>query len=79
MPDWFVQLGLGAVLTIIGWLIVNKLNRIDSKLDRIETKQAQQDKDCVTWDEFNKLRADVTAHATEIAVIKTTCKAEHGK
>lgn len=42
--------------------------------------QAQRlERDCVTWDEFNKLKADVTHHSTEIAVIRTTCNQIHEK
>lgn len=42
--------------------------------------QAQRlERECVTREEFNKLKADVTHHSTEIAVIKTTCQAERGK
>jgi hypothetical protein len=42
--------------------------------------QAQRlERDCVTWEDFNKLRADVTCQGTEIAVIKKTCEVEHGK
>lgn len=75
MPEWFAQLLLGALLTVIGAIVL----RIDRKLDRMEERQTQTEKNCVTWDEFNKLKADVTHQGTEIAVIKTTCEGKHGK
>ena len=83
MPDWLSQLGFGAILAIIGWLIVNKLNGIDKKLDRYEERQAKVEKDCVTWDDLNKelgpIKRKTDAHEVELATLKATCKAEHGK
>jgi len=86
MPEWFVQIGFATLLTVLGWLISRKLDGIDKKLDRVDERmgktderQAKIEKDCVTWEEFNRLRADVTHHSTEIAVIKTTCNATHEK
>ncbi len=70
---------IGGLLIIVWWSIRSWMCKVDNKLDQVITKQAQQDKDCVTWEEFNKLKSEVVYHSTEIAVIKTTCENERGK
>lgn len=79
MPEWLAQTGFGAVLTVIGWLIVNKLNRIDSKLDRVEERQTKTEKDCVTWADLEKTSLQVQDHERRLTITETTCKQEHGK
>ena len=74
------------LLAIIGWFVSDKLATLTmgiaalhTKFDNVIAEQAQLKKDCVPWEEFDKLKVDVTHINTEIAVIKTTCNAEHGK
>jgi len=79
MPEWFVQIGLGGLLAVLGWLITRKLDGIDSKLDRMEIRQAKIEKDCVTWSDLENVKLDVKDHDRRLTVIETTCKQERGK
>jgi len=86
MPEWFVQIGFATLLAVLGWLISRKLDGIDKKLDRFDERMGKADdrqtkieKDCVPREEFDKLKAQVAHHSTEIAVIKTTCNSTHEK
>lgn len=79
MPDWLSQLGFGAILAIIGWLIVNKLNGIDKKLDRYEERQTKIEKDCVTWADHEAMKLVVNGVDRRVTVLEATCQAERGK
>lgn len=76
--EWVAPLVASAVVAAMGWLIVNKLNRIDTKLDRYEERQAKIEKDCVTWEDLESLRKTDIEHDRRITVVETRC-AEHHK
>lgn len=48
-----------------------------ARFDKLDERQ----RNCMTWDDWRALGLEekVREHDKEIAVIKTTCKAEHGK
>lgn len=86
MPEWLAAILVGAAVALIGWVlrrgytaILEAIKEIRDDLKAVIRSQAELARDCVTWEEFNKLRADVTHHSTEIAVIKTNCEGKHGK
>ena len=86
MPEWLAPLLVAAALAVVGWVgrrgfesLHTALKELRDDLKTIADKQAQLDKDCVTWEEFNRLKADVTHQSTEIAVLRTSCKTTHGK
>lgn len=79
MPDWLAPMGLATLLAVLGWLITRKLDAMDSKLDRMEMRQAATEKNCVTWDDLEKERLRLAEHDRRITIIETTCKSEHGK
>ena len=80
--EWLLPIGMSALLACLGWLIVNKLNRIDAKLDRIEDRQGRTEKDCVTWEALDKELGPVRKKAENISdrllVVETQCKKQHG-
>lgn len=89
MPEWAAAILFGAVissvLAIIGWLIVNKLNGIDAKLDRYEERQAKVEKDCITWEQLehefeqhvDPWKATVIKHDRAIVAIQVACEQRH--
>jgi hypothetical protein len=68
----------GGLLVIVWWSLRNWMGRVDSKLDRMEARQAQTEKDCVTWTELEKVNLKVGEHDRRLTVMETTCKSEHG-
>ena len=68
-----------ALLIVIWWSLRSWMGRVDTRLDRMEAKQAQQEKDCVTWTDLEKERLRLAEHDRRITIIETTCKQEHGK
>lgn len=79
MPEWFAPMGLATLLGVLGWLISRKLDGMDSKLDKMNERQAVIEKDCVTWQDLEKERLRIAEHDRRITIIETTCKSEHGK
>lgn len=85
MPEWGLQLIAGTLLAALGWLIVNKLNRIDRKLDRYEERQAQVEKDCLTWKQFEAemgKQVDPLWQKTDrlgerLTIVETRCREQH--
>lgn len=67
-----------ALLVVIWWSLRSWMGRVDARLDRMEAKQAQTERDCVTWNDLEKERLRIADHDRRITVIETTCKAEHG-
>lgn len=68
-----------ALLVIIWWSLRSWMGKVDTRLDRMEAKQAQTEKDCVTWSDLEKERLRIAEHDRRLTVIETTCKSEHGK
>ena len=68
-----------ALLIVIWWSLRSWMGRVDTRLDRMEAKQAQQEKDCVTWADHEALKLVVNCVDRRVTVIETTCKQEHGK
>ena len=81
MPEWAVQLIAATLVAALGWLIVNKLNRIDRKLDRYEERQAKVERDCLTWEEFREemgpLKDTVQEQGKDLAEVKAHCQERH--
>lgn len=68
-----------ALLIVIWWSLRAWMGRVDTRLDRMEAKQTQTEKDCVTWADHEALKLVVNGVDRRMTVIETTCKAEHGK
>lgn len=68
-----------ALLIVIWWSLRSWMGRVDTRLDRMEAKQAQQEKECVTWADHEALKLIVNGVDRRVTIIETTCKAEHGK
>lgn len=85
MPEWVVQFVAATLVAALGWLIVNKLNRIDRKLDRYEERQAKVERDCVTWKqlehEFEEhvkpLRTTVEKLDRAVVGLRVACEQRH--
>lgn len=81
MPEWAVQFIAATLVAALGWLIVNKLNRIDRKLDRYEERQVKVERDCLTWEEFREemgpLKATVQEQGKDLAEVKAHCQERH--
>lgn len=70
---------IGGLLVIVWWSIRSWMCKVDSKLDQVITKQAQQDKDCVTWADMEKERLRLADHDRRLTIVETTCEQKHGK
>jgi len=68
-----------ALLIVTWWSLRSWMGRVDTRLDRMEAKQAQQEKECVTWADHEALKLVVNCVDRRVTIIETTCKAEHGK
>lgn len=85
MPEWVVQFVAATLVAALGWLIVNKLNRIDRKLDRYEERQAKVEKDCVTWEQLEHkfeehvkpLRTTVEKLDRAVVGLRVACEQRH--
>ena len=70
---------VGVLLTGMWWSIRTALTRLIDKLDKMEARQAQVERDCVTWADHEALKLNVNGIDRRVTVIETTCKQEHGK
>ena len=70
---------IGILVTGMWWSVRAAITRLITKLDAIEARQSQMDKDCVTWGDLEKERLRISDHDRRLTVIETTCKQEHGK
>lgn len=43
----------------------------------IDSRQRQTDKDCVPWEEFDKLRKDLVCLDKRQTIVETTCSNNH--
>jgi len=68
---------IGGLLVIVWWSIRSWMCKVDAKLDQVITKQAQQDKDCVTWADMEKERLRLNEHDRRLTVVETSCEARH--
>lgn len=85
MAEWLQMVVVTTVVGGVGWLVSSGINNLRDqmaqhgvKLDLIMARQAQFEKDCVTWDDLEKINLKVTDHDQRIIIVETTCKQQHG-
>jgi len=70
---------IGVLVSGMWWSVRTGLVRLMDKLDKMETRQAQVEKDCVTWADHEALKLNVNGIDRRVTVIETTCEQKHGK
>lgn len=70
---------IGVLVTGMWWSVRTGITRLMDKLDKMEDRQAQVERDCVTWADHEALKITVSSVDRRVTVIETTCVAQHGK
>ena len=85
MAEWLQMVVVTTVVGGVGWLVTSGINNLRDqmaqhgvKLDLIMSRQAQFERDCVTWGDLEKVNLKVTEHDRRIIVVETRCASEHG-
>jgi hypothetical protein len=70
---------IGVLVTGMWWSVRTGITRLMDKLDKIESRQAEVEKDCVQWADHEALKLTVNGIDRRVTVIETVCEQQHGK